>query len=313
MEQPLARITVRIGAGLLTLATVLSLLALVAGHLLPAGEALILTLPGRFSLGVYLLDLQHHLLYPIDEVATGQYVLNPADKDWVAHSANPSGNWDIVLTNLFTGESRRLTGGSGFDGQPSWSADGRWIAFLSDRGGAMNIYGVGVGGGVPKRLSRGVPPKYDPAWSPDGKRLAFGARDSNGSVSLYVTDVVCLAENITCPQNVIQLTSSTRGDYQPTWSPDGRWIAFLSDRGGRTDVYIVDTGCLDTAAGCIQQNARQLTHDIRATRALSWSPDGHSLRFIAEYTNQPVLYRIALGCDLLPEGCVPQVLLSVGS
>ncbi|MBZ0290463.1 MAG: hypothetical protein K8I30_22750, partial [Anaerolineae bacterium] len=71
------------------------------------------------------------------------------------------------------------------------------------------------------------------------------------------------------------------------------------------------TACLETAEGCIQQNARQLTRGIRATRGLSWSPDGQSLRFIAEITNQPILYSIPFGCDLPPGGCVPQVLLSV--
>jgi Tol biopolymer transport system component len=90
-------------------------------------------------------------------------------------------------------------------------------------------------------------------------------------------------------------------------------LAFLSDRGGHTDVYILDTACLDTVAGCIQHNARQLTHGVRATRALSWSRDGHNLRFIAEYTNHPVLYSIPLGCDLLPEGCVLQTLLAAQS
>ena len=311
MKSSFATIITRISLTLVVLATSLALAAGVVGRLLPRGESLLLTLPGKFSLGVYLLDVDHRLLSLVDNRDTVQYALNPADSDWAAYSDNPGGNWDVFRANLFTGETHRLTDGPGYDGQAAWSVDGQWLAFMSDRGGGTNIYGVSVSGGIPKQLSRGLELKNDPAWSPDGKRIVFGARDSNGSVNLYVTGAACLAENRDCPQNVMQLTSSARSDYFPTWSPDGRWIAFLSDRGGRTDVYVVDTACLDTAAGCIQQNARQLTHGVRATRALSWSRDGQNLRFIAEYTNHPVLYTISLGCDLLPEGCVLQTLLAV--
>lgn len=304
------RIVLRIGFGLLIMTTMLALAAGLVGRLLPPSDTLLLKLPGKFSPGIYLLDVGHRLLYPVDDRETVAYALDPADHDWAAYADNPGGNWDVYRLNLFTGESHRLTDSPGYDGQAAWSADGQWLALLSDRGGRTNIFGIAVNGGLAKELSRGLDLKSDLAWSPDGKRIIFGTRDSNGTVNLYVTGTACLTENRRCPDNVRQLTSSGRGDYLPAWSPDGHWIAFLSDRGGHTDVYIVDTTCLDTTAGCIQQNARQLTHGVRATQALSWSRDGQTLRFVAEFTNHPVLYSIPFDCDLHPGGCVLQTLFT---
>jgi TolB protein len=64
------------------------------------------------------------------------------------------------------------------------------------------------------------------------------------------------------------LTSDVRDDYQPRWSPDGRWIAFLSDRGGQTDLWVVP------AAG---GNATRVTNDLAIELNPRWSPDGRTL------------------------------------
>jgi TolB protein len=77
----------------------------------------------------------------------------------------------------------------------------------------------------------------DASWSPDGTRIAFtSARDRNGetcfqecstSGEIYVTR----ADGT----GLTRLTTSEADDRSPTWSPDGRWIAFVSDRSNRVD------------------------------------------------------------------------------
>src|SRR5689334_20158411 len=172
-------IVTRLSGGLLILTTLVALLGGVVGRLLPRGESLFLNLPGNAMMSaIYLFDVEHRLPHLIDEGGRDAYVMNPADNDWAAYADNPGGNWDVYRTNLFTGETQRLTDAPGYEGEIAWSADGQWLAFLSDRGGGTNLYGVSVNGGIPNQLSRGLGLKEDPAWSPDGKRLIFNSRDS---------------------------------------------------------------------------------------------------------------------------------------
>jgi TolB protein len=67
-----------------------------------------------------------------------------------------------------------------------------------------------------------------------------------------------------------QLTNDVRSDFQPRWSPDGRWVAFLSDRGGQTDLWMVP------AAGGA---ARRLTNDQALEVNPRWAADGRSIYY----------------------------------
>jgi TolB protein len=65
--------------------------------------------------------------------------------------------------------------------------------------------------------------------------------------------------------NVVQLTSHTAPDYSPVWSPDGTRIAFVSDRGGNPDIFVMDAN---------GGNVRQLTTEGGADVDPAWLPDG---------------------------------------
>jgi len=101
------------------------------------------------------------------------------------------------------GATRRLAGGTGYQGAPAWSADGRRLAYASD--------GVLVVGA--RRLSVGRP-AGEPAWSPDGTRLAF---TSAGDVFTARPD----------GRGVRRVTSGG-GNAGPAWSPGGAQLAFIS-------------------------------------------------------------------------------------
>src|SRR5690606_30692207 len=79
----------------------------------------------------------------------------------------------------------------------------------------------------------GGPFTSTPSWSPDGRRLAFVAR-GRGSVDVYVADVTGSPPR--------QLTSAPSNDRAPTWSRDGAWIYFGSNRGGGWDIWKVPSG-----------------------------------------------------------------------
>ena len=67
-----------------------------------------------------------------------------------------------------------------------------------------------------------------------------------------------------------QLTNDIRDDFTPRWSPDGKWMAFISNRGGQTDLWM-----MPVEGG----NAIRLTNDLAAEFNPRWTPDGTSITY----------------------------------
>jgi Tol biopolymer transport system component len=186
-------------------------------------------------------------------------------------------NWN--QSELFVSDGkieRPLVAPSGLDYNPSFSSDGQWIVFTSDRSGSADIYRVHPDGSGLERLTD------DPAFddqgtlSPNGRQLAFVSTRKGGHANIWVLDLVAHAvHNATA--------SHVAGNFRPSWSPDGRWIAFSSDRdthAGRIEhqwellqdaaIYLIHPDGTDL---------RRLTPLDRAAGSPKWSNDGQSLVF----------------------------------
>ena len=102
------------------------------------------------------------------------------DGRYLAFISSRTGNGDIYLLTLATGDLKRLTFDDGLDQLDGWSRDGRWIYFSStsrDIGGLNDLYRVNVNGGTPLTVSADrYTNEFFCAPSPDGKTLAFAAR-----------------------------------------------------------------------------------------------------------------------------------------
>jgi dipeptidyl aminopeptidase/acylaminoacyl peptidase len=165
------------------------------------------------------------------------------------------------------------------------SPDGRQIAFSWNPTGRWEIYTMPLDGSTPPRqITSGPGGKFGPRWSPDGGHLAYTV-DLEGSelYDVYVYDFV--ADRHT------NLTPDTAYAINPTccWSPDGRWIAFGSDRSGHFDTYVMpfDQACPERsrrAHGTLASGgaARQVLSLEFLDREVSWSPDGQWLAVVAE-------------------------------
>lgn len=128
----------------------------------------------------------------------------------------------LFISNADGSAERPLTQPGSLDYNPSWSPKGDWIVFTSERAGSADLFRVHPDGTGVERLTDD--PAYDDqaAFSPDGARIVFVSTRAGGTANLWILDAVS--------HKATPLTSGHGGDFRPSWSPDGAWIAFSSDR-----------------------------------------------------------------------------------
>jgi Tol biopolymer transport system component len=148
--------------------------------------------------------------------------------DRLAYMTFQSSNWDIYLFSQPGKAPKRLTDYAGLDYDPAVSPDGRWLVFTSERRGNPDLYALDLQrGGPPHLLIDSERMEDQAAFSPDGKFLFFVSTYS-GNADIYrlpfrpgKTVSMKEAEN---------LTHSPSAELRPSISPDGRMMAFSSDR-----------------------------------------------------------------------------------
>ena len=170
----------------------------------------------------------------------------------------------------------------------SWSPDGTRIAFVQGAGeaGPTNIFELRRNGTGLRAVthSRGIDQNVDPAWSPDGTRIAFSAARGEpgppGTRVIYRMGTHAISVMDADGGGVRRLTSCDTvacqnglSDSWPTWSPDGRRIAFVRN----FDLYVVDvgTGKVRPVLLCPDQQP-----GLCSIEEPSWSPDGTRILFV---------------------------------
>jgi serine/threonine-protein kinase len=114
---------------------------------------------------------------------------------------------------------------------PAWTPDGRRIAFFSNKDGPTNLYWqMADGSGGLERLSTSEETQVPRSWSGDGQFVAFHEQSPKTRRDIWV-----LPLKDRTPQVFLQ-TPFTEG--APTFSPDGRWLAYVSDESGRPEIYV---------------------------------------------------------------------------
>ena len=154
--------------------------------------------------------------------ATGLLLAQPQPKTIVYGRVGPS-QIQLFVSNADGTAERPLLDSDSLDYNPAWSPDGQWIVFTSERNGSADLYRVKPDGTGLQRLTTNRAYDDQADVSPDGQKLAFVSTRADGTADLWIRD---LGTNRETP-----LTSGLSGDFRPAWSPDGKWIAFSSDRG----------------------------------------------------------------------------------
>lgn len=232
---------------------------------------------------IYLLDVQRGI---VTRLTRGPGMnIGPAwspDGERIAYVAllQPGGE-SRVMTMRWDGSDARAIAQvhlNGWNNSPlAWSPDGQHIAYATvSSSGSQGLYEMRADGSAPRHLISTSGSAYSPTWSPDGQLAFAWAPVAN-------TDVFLIDPAQPGAQRPQRITDSFYTDTAPAWSPDGAWIAFISDRGGSSDIYLMRP---DGSA------LRALTQTPIREGNPAWSPDGRRLAFSAMRENMQTLYLI---------------------
>jgi serine/threonine-protein kinase len=139
---------------------------------------------------------------------------------------------DVWIKQLDRGPLSRLTFDGEYNGAPTWTPDGRFVAFVSIRRGNGDLWmkpADGSGGdSLLIDLDRNI---HHAEWSRDGAWLVISVQGSPGSDDIY-------AFRPGRDSTARPLLVDTFNEFTPALSPDGRWLAYVSDESGRGEVYL---------------------------------------------------------------------------
>jgi len=201
--------------------------------------------------------------------AFSQPALSPDDRTVAVQRLDPvtqdADLWSIETTRRL--ETRVTTYGNlNFD--PVWSPDGSRIAFASARSGPPNVFVKPINGGPETLLFESSLVSQTTDWSGDGRYIIYASQHPKTGWDLMRFPVSGAGAEAK-PESIMQ---SAFNEHFGRVSPDGRWIAFMSDESGTYEVYV---------QGFSQPGAKQRVSE-KGGREPAWRDDGRELFYVAD-------------------------------
>lgn len=184
----------------------------------------------------------------------------------IAFVSNDGGNKEVFVMEADGSRRNRVTSNGSVNLFPGWSGDGRSLIYTSHRAGLSDLWMLARAKKGRRIFDLGELPgeKYRGIFGPSDREVTFVMHVSEN------TDIYrARADGYGKPQ---RLTKHRAIDVSPSWSPDGKHLAFASDRAGTLQIYVknVSSGQL-----------RRLTFEGKYNASPAWSPDGRWIAYAA--------------------------------
>lgn len=203
------------------------------------------------------------------------------------------GNYDLYSGTLADKAVQRLTKDPQKDGQPNWSPTDTSVVFVSGSSGGSQLYLLNVASRQSVRISGNEKNYLYPRWSPDGKRIAAicGANENHDIVVIDGLPTVATATDKPASASAKVtgerlLTTWQYDDLSPSWSPDGKHIAFYSNYNPQGDrkiwsLLVVEADGSSATEG-EQLISRVVAYDVIPDVASgpAWLPDSKRIAYV---------------------------------
>lgn len=203
-----------------------------------------------------------------DDPATERDPRWSPDRQQIAFASDRSGTYQIYLLSIQDLDVVQLTDHPGGAVSPTWSPDGGQIAFVEPGPDSQTIFIIdSQGGGEISQTSVAVGGVANLAWSPLGSLFAFSAlaEGQGNNRDIFSFDLG--------NETLVNLTNHPGHDDKPAWAPDGRRLAFQTDRDGDDNIYTMQ------ANGALQT---PLTANHASDLEPHWSGDGRQIAFSSD-------------------------------
>ena len=190
-------------------------------------------------------------------------------------------NDDIWVYQLNRGTLTRITFGGGNSDYPIWTPDGKRVIYVSERGRSVRLFSKpwdGSGGEESLGESLNLDISSWESISPDGKTIAFG---QNGDIWMLPLDSSRIPK---------KFVASPAIEGNPSFSPDGHWLSYISNESGQNELYVVP---FPHGEGKYQISMKGATFS-------RWQPDGKTLIFLSQNQVMEVDVKLSPTFDFSP-------------
>jgi len=235
-------------------------------------------------------------LYTIngDYILLSDFVGDDDVPQWIGHDrllilSERAGRKNLFRLDVRTRAATQLTHHPGSDVRsPRLSADGRLVAYEFEDA----IWTVSTDGGRPHRVTIEVP--ADAAMNPTERKL-----ETNGATELavrpdsemmalvvagdvWVAPIVTKEEQEVAKPRTVRVTATAGRERDVSWSPDGRWLVFASDRAGSLDIYRARPADDADWRDAFRFDVERLTEHAGEEHSPRWSPDGTRIAYVRD-------------------------------
>lgn len=175
--------------------------------------------------------------------ARGQGARITPDGTHVLYGELPWQTMQLVIAGVDGSSPRRLTPGTAAFYCSAPSPDGKQVATTRADSASMQVWLLSLDGSGSRQLTHFTPDQGRPqcaAWSPDGRRLSLQSNVSDGRQPPHSTAYIWVIDVTSGAARKLGAHAAPYLDEGPSWFPDGRRIAFQSNRTGRWEVWVMD-------------------------------------------------------------------------
>jgi eukaryotic-like serine/threonine-protein kinase len=215
--------------------------------------------------------------------------VSPNDRELVLEIP-VAGNLDLWAVDLERGSKRRLTRDRSRDGAVAWAPDGRTLVYSSERSGVLQLYSLAADGSAEHALAAAERPRVVIDWSPDPDRVLFFEQGFESGRRYFLAP---LSGGAAVP------VETDAGETLLGYSPDGKWMAYVSAESGRNELYLRP----------FQQRAGGVQVSTAGAARVLWRADGRELYF----TEDGRVMAVAVGGASEPVLSPPTQLFDLGA